>query len=179
MEKLFDPAEKLFHHAREIRVPGGVIAGYDQGEYGGKISFISAYGNEQILVNENFKGFYVLDERLFALSGFSNMFSDRGRLNEIVLSEEKWQAVQILDFDSCPESYMILDKTVYIATNKALLVIENCEIVNTFIMEAAWGGLFPNSMSFENAKMYIGMKNGMVSVGLEDKKIKWYPLASK
>ena len=177
--KAFDSDDRLFNYSRELRVPGGRIVGYDHGEFGGKISFISNRGNESPLVDENFKGFYIVDDRLFALSGMDHFFTDKGHIYEMVYSEEKWEAVLMLDLFSCPQSYLLVDKTLYIATNKALMVVENCEIKESMTIEVSWSGLFPNSIVQANASLYIGMRGGMVSVGLEDKKITWYCLASK
>jgi len=162
--KSFDSAERLFDYTRELKVPGGVIAGYDHGEFGGKVSFISAAGREEILVNENFKDFYILEDRLYALTGMSNLFSDSGHLYELLMIDDKWQAGEIMDLKSCPRSYLVADKVLFIATDKELLIIENNEIIKAVEIEGP---------------LFVGMDDGLVSVGYEDKTITWYFLAAK
>jgi len=174
-----NPEERLFNYSSELRIPGGIIAGYDHGEFGGKVSFIPGNGNEHKLINENFKGFYVLENKIFVLTGFSHMFTDKGHVYEINYGGGKLQALPILDLDSCPESYLLVDKILYLATNKALLVVENRKITKLIAIEESWVGLYPNSLVLANSKLYVGMRGGMVSVGLNDKKITWYYLAKK
>jgi len=171
-----NPEDRLFNHSNELPVFNGIIAGYDRGEFGGKVAFIPNSGQEYNLINENFRGFYTLEDRVFVLTGFSHMFSDKGHIYEIIFSEGKWQAEQVLDLASCPESYLLVDKTLYLATNRALLVIEDNKVKESITIEASWVGFYPNSLIKANSKLYVGIRGGMVSVGLDDRKITWYSL---
>jgi len=168
------PEERLFNYSSQIMVFNGVIAGYDYGELGGKISHIPDNGHEYTLINENFKGFCAISDKVFVLTGISHMFTDNGHLHELDYDSGKWFAAQILDLGSCPESYLLLGKTLYLATNKAFLVVEDRKIVQKIPMEESWAGLYPNSLILANSKLYVGIRGGMISVGLDDRKITWY-----
>ena len=168
--------ESLFSHSSELQVFNGKIAGYDYGEYGGKISFIPDSGTEYKLINENFKGFYSSGGRVFVLTGLSNMFTDKGHIYEVIHSDDKWRAVPAIDLESCPESHLTVDGILYVATNKALIVVETGAVTNTIPIDESYVGLYPNSMVWADSKLYIGVNGGMISVGLEDRKITLYSL---
>jgi len=172
-----DPEERLFNYSSKLTVFNGILAGYDHGEFGGAVSFIPKVGAEYKLINENFKGFYSLKDKIYVLAGLSHMFIDRGYLYEVCFLDGKWQAIQILDLGSCPESYLLVEDILYMATNKALLVVENCKISKSVDIEESWVGLHPNSLIVANSKLYVGIRGGMISVGLDDRKIAWYSLA--
>ena len=174
-----DPEERLFNYTSELPVFNGILAGYDHGEFGGAISFIAYDRSEYKLINDNFKGFYAVDDRVFVLAGLSHMFIDRGSIYEIYFSDGKWQAERVIDLGSCPESYLLVGETLYLATNRALHVVENCKISKSVAIEESWVGLHPNSLIVADSKLYMGVRGGMVSVGLDDRKVSWYSLVSK
>ena len=162
-----------------VKTNYGKIEGIDNGEWGGKVKFSPYVGLGYTLVGENFRGFYMVNGRLFVLTGLVHGMGDKGSLYELYFDNGSWKAKLIYNFKSSPNTYLVVENNVYVITNKALYLMENGTTVKTILKKAFWDGLYPNSMILANSKLYVGMRGGMFSVGLDDKAITWYPIVDR
>jgi len=167
-------ADKEYDRVNELKTYKGRIVGTDEGEWGGAIEFSPDFGSGYTMLESNFKGFYIVDGRIFVLTGLAHLISDFGYLYELTYVDGKWKAEPILNLDSAPNAYMVIDETLYLVTNKAVLVIENGEITKSISGDDSWWALYPNSLVVVGSDLYMGLRHGMFHVDLESGDITKY-----
>ena len=165
-------------YSNNLEVEQGTIMGVDNGEWGGGVKFIPKKGNEYKLIDENFRGFYVVGEKKYALTGLSHLSLDWGNIYQLKYSSKKWKAKKVIDLGSCPKTFLLKDEKLYLVTDTTLCVIEDGKISENLVKEAFWRSLYPNSIVFANESLYIGMRGGIFSYNLNSKKETWYEVIS-
>ncbi len=160
----------------EIKTDQGRIIGIDGGEWGGQVKFAPNFGLGYTVIEENCRGFYSTDNRLFVLTGLGHMAVDEGNVYELTFHDGKWSAEKTLDLQSSPQAYLLVEETLYLITNKALFVIENGEIVKQIAGDDNWASLSPNSIVVANSTLYMGTNGGMFAVDLSTHTIERYVL---
>ena len=163
-----------YNRVYELKTGKGKIVGTNGGEWGGNIKFIPIFGSGYTLVAENFLGFYIIENRIFAFTGIAHMDTDEGSLYELIFNNGKWKAERIIDLESEPQSYLLVDKTLYLVTNKNLFIIENDKIAKQIVAGDSWFSLYPNSIVVINSTVYMGARGGMFSVDLDNETIGRY-----
>ena len=164
------------NYLRELKTSNGKFRGKDNGEWGGNVRFFPHIGFGYKLLDDNFRGFYTVNNRSFVLTGLSHMFSNAGCLYELKYYKGKWHAELKFNFESTPKAYLVVDDIVYLITDKSLYKIVNGDEIEIISDNAFWSGLSPNSMILANSKLYVGIKGGMFSIGLDNKTETWHPI---
>ena len=160
----------------ELKTKRGKIIGTNGGEWGGEIKYIPNFGLGYDLVNKNFLGFYMIDNRAFVLTGLGHMTVDEGSIYELLYTNGRWKAEYVLDLNSEPQTYLIINNTLYVVTNKSLLLIEDNKITKSIYGKNMWNSLYPNSMIVVNSTVYFGIRGGMISVNTNNNTIERYVL---
>ena len=166
--------EDWFYRSDKLQVEDGVLLGYDKGEWGGGIVFRPDDGLEYELVNMNFQGFFLVGDRIYALTGLVHIIDFGGNIYEIRFIEDKWTAEWVYSLGSCPELFLVVDDTAYIATNKTLVVMRDGGAVETLVDDAFWTGLDLSSIIYANQSVFIGMQGGVYSYDTITGKETWY-----
>jgi len=161
-------------HPNELRVENGTFIGSDRGEWGGSIVFKPDDGSEYEILRKNFRGFYTIGDKKFALTGLLHLMDWGGNIYELVFDDGKWKAEMALDIESCPEVFLLVSNDLYIATNKALIVVRAGKSIETLVENVFWSGLYPNSMVYANHSIFIGMRGGVYVYDLNAKTETWY-----
>jgi hypothetical protein len=169
-----------------LSVDNGTIVGLDFGEYGGGINFIADNGSGYRILGDNFRGFFtpnnrgysIADDKKYVLTGSSHLVSS-GNLYELNFIKNKWEANMLMDFHSCPETFLAINEKMYVATDDSLVVVNDGKIIDTLVKNAFWAGLYPNSMIYNNNSIYIGMRGGVYAYNLIDKTEIWYNLTDE
>lgn len=161
----------------EMECDEGVFVGRYGGEWGGNIRFESKEGYSYQILEDNFRGFTTIGEKYYVLTGLAHMGTDYGAFYEFVFEEGIWQAKQVGDLGSCPNTFLLIDNKLYIVTNKAMFVFDaEKDRVSTLVESTLWENMYPNSMLYANRSIYIGMRGGMFVYNLDWKTQKWYVL---
>ena len=159
----------------------GTMIGWGHGEWGGGIIFIPIETDvfpEYRVMSENFFSFYRIGDRIFALTGLAHLGSSRGSIYELVVVgetfEDRWEAVKILDIQYAPETFLLVNEDLYIATSNTLIIVKNGEISDILIENAGWGTLYPDSMVYANNSIFVGMRGWICEYDLDTRTEKWY-----
>jgi len=160
-------ASEYQHHEDVLRTAKGRIVGANKGEWGGSVRFIPRFGAGYTLINDNFCGFYVINDRVFALTGLAHLTLDFGAIHELSYKNGKWTAQIILDLESEPKAYIVVDETLYVVTGKDLLIVKNDEIVKSIPGRNGWFAAYPNSIVVADSTLYMGLRHGMFAIDLE------------
>jgi len=180
--------ERGYTNYGEMEVENGIIIGRDDGEWGGGIEFKPRSGSAYTILGENLFGFYTIEEKKFVITERAYLGKyDHGRIYELILADNKWQAKKIFDIGGQPEAFLVVQDKLFIVTNDSLLLIKDGES-KILIENAFWepyfpfsqngmhymGPLAPRSMVYGNHTIYIGMYGGMYAYDLQTGMEKWY-----
>jgi hypothetical protein len=163
-----------------LEVENGTIVGFNKGEFGGWIVFMPNDGPLYEILNENFRGFYTIGDKIYVLTGLAHMVSDYGSIYELTFVKNKWTAREILDIGNCPAIFLLVNDELYIATyDDTLLIIKDGKISNILVKDSFFGMLHPNSMIYANNSIFIGMTGGVYMYDLDTGMDKWYEFLIK
>jgi hypothetical protein len=77
----------------QLLVPGGVLMGLDEGEFGGGLEFRSLAGKAQAIFGENVVGLYKQNDQIVAVTNLYRMTINAGNLYHLVRSSDgHWEA---------------------------------------------------------------------------------------
>jgi hypothetical protein len=148
---------------QSFQVANGVLEGWDNGEFGGGISFRSKSGSSDTLTTENLRSFIQTREGVRALVGLAHLSFDRGKLLALEPAPDgHWRARELIDLQSAPQTFVAVDSdTLLIVTSKSVLQVVTGR-VNKLFESKLWWGLYPNSVARDKAgTIYIGMRGGV------------------
>lgn len=165
----------------ELSTTKGKFVGTNYGEFGGTVDFVPNTGKSYTLINDNFIGFYAIGERLFVLTGLAHT-SNNGTIYELKFSSGKWKAILLTELESCPTAYLVIEDTLYLATDKGIMLANHTdESIAVYGSRSFWAGQVPISTSIvcANESIYVGMRGGVYAVNTEDLTETWYILSAK
>lgn len=143
---------------------------------GNQIRYLSKDGESYALETELCSlGFCETDNTILAFTGLSHMGSNYGYLYEIKYDGIRWTANKLIELDGCPNTYLLVDKTLYLTAGNKILIIEESRIVKSIALDG-FEAMFTTSMLYSNEKLYIGMCGGMMVIDLSDYSVSWYTL---
>ena len=87
------------------------------------------------------------------------------------------EANVIIDLGSQPSAYVVVDETLYVATCKDVVVIENGEVVKSISGNSSWFAAYPNSIVVANSVLYMGLRHGMFAIDLNSGELYRYFIA--
>jgi len=173
--KVTEPLDPIYPD--ELRIDSGVFRGVDDGEfYFGEIVFYSDSGEEYQILDENFRGFYTVNNKIYVLTGLAHMGSDEGCVYLIFYQNDKWVVKKIINLKSCPNVFMQHNDETYIVTGKGIVIIKDEKIVDELISDAGWGCLYPHSILMFNDSLFVGMRGGVYEFNLKVRTGTWYDL---
>jgi len=188
----------------KLKVENGYIIGFDMGEFGGSVHFtplqdvvnvpidtefydvprlLSSHyshrdsGESYNILNENFRGFILHNDRKFVLTGIAHMTKDVGCLYELLLEGNIWHVKKLIDIGSRPHVFVQSGATTYLASSRSLLRINQADDklkIKTLVKNVGWGSLYPNSLVYANDSLYVGMRGFIYEYNLKSGKEKWY-----
>lgn len=168
--------EKIRRNVSELKIKGGVLKGLNNGEWGGKLSFISNTNRKsELLIKEgNIKFLFLFKKRIFFIEGLAHLGSSYGALFELKKARNKFYFKKVLDFDDAPEAFAIYEDKIYIASHKNFYQINDFKkklvFQNTF-----WNNLYPNSLViFDENNIFMGIRSGVVKLDVQTKKTKFF-----
>jgi hypothetical protein len=175
-ENTFKIDSVTHNYYSELKIPSGTLKGKDNGEWGGKIEFISNNKNEQIvLIKEgNVKFIFQINNKIYFIEGLAHMSFNEGELFELQYSGSKFSYKSILKFEDCPEAISIYDNKIYIAGYGNFYVVDNFKKKIIFKNEF-WSDLIPNSVAVVNEKeIYLGIRGGIIKLDLDKNNVLFY-----
>lgn len=171
---------KPCHHLRELPIEEknilkGVFENVDHVKYNGK-SFLRFSPRDDASINsiidENCRGFLMTGNRCFTITGLSHLGRSYGKIYELTFSDDVCIANKICDVGCCPETFLVAENTIYLATGTSLLALKDTRLYKLANYD---GWLCPGSLVYSDGCLFIGMRAGWVcKYNLRTKKIEWY-----
>lgn len=150
------------HVARQTRA--GVLLGYNNGEWGGKLIWSSSDGSiRHELLDDNVVAILELEGRFIVLVGLSHLCSNHGRVVEYVDEAGAFRPGRMTELGSAPKAAVIEPTgAILVATTRGLLRVTT-EFHIHRLQDSQWGMFYPVSMVMAApATVYVGMR-GIVS----------------
>jgi hypothetical protein len=171
------PLPAVERDADSITVSDGVLAGDDNGEFGGAIWWHGSNGKRDTLRVEgrdsrrfyadNLRGFIRRGAAIYALVGLSHMGLNDGELLSLSnVSGKRWHAQQVLDFGAAASAYTSAGgDTVLVLTTDSLYAVELDPVApnhQALYGNPVWRGLYASSVARDRAgSIYIGMRSAI------------------
>lgn len=163
----------------ELRISKGILKGKDNGEWGGKLEFISDDGKTIAIKKGNVKFVFQFNGKIYFIEGLSHLDVNRGELFELKQSKDGFNYSSLLKFEDAPEAICIFENKIYVAGYKDFYVINNFT-KKTVFKDAFWSDLYPNSIAIiDETKVFMGIRGGIVKLNLLEKKMKFYKVLEK
>ncbi len=138
----------------------GWLIGSDDGEWGGKLYWLSNEGEQAIeLLKDNIRGIISSGDTAFILAGLAHLTIDEGMIYKVSARRDgKLQSEVILDLKAQPQSFVVANNSVFILLNDKLLRLEpNGQ--TSVLAESDYQLLYPNSMAITSSGViYVGMR---------------------
>jgi hypothetical protein len=160
----------------ELKITNGILKGYNHGEWGGKLSFQPNDKSEKEIEIKtgNVKFVFNYNNKIYFIEGLAHMSINEGFLYELQIEGNKFSYKKIIDFEDCPEAYIIFDNNIYIASYESFYKIEDLKI-ETIYKDDFWRSLYPNSIALKSEeKVFVGIRGGLVELNLKTKTKKLY-----
>lgn len=143
-----------------LKVEGGWIAAYNEGEFGSAIYWFSMDGKKKKKLSEHqINAFLCEGDRIFAVEGLAHLSTSHGSMIEIVKENGIWMVKEFLPLPSSAEAIARIATGDYaIVTSDSLLRVNLKREILILIPNANWGCLYPNSIEVDDGYIYIGMR---------------------
>ena len=142
-----------------VKMPGGVLVGYDGGEWGGDLRWGSDDGsNLRVLLKENVVGIVRISPRLLVLTGTHHMKTNRGSIFEIRTTGAAEVGVEpLVELDGKPEAFAVArDGVLLLTTGHGIYQLRDDKIDR--LREEDLSLLYPNSIVARDDGIYVGMR---------------------
>lgn len=159
-----------------FRVDDGYLVGFNNGEFGGSLSWFSIDGKANYMIGHfNLQQFISRDGKVYAIQGLSHMSFNEGTILQIEKKAGKWTAFNYLKLPSAPRAITTDHKNRFlIATASALLRIDEKSGIQSLYENNNWlYYLYPNSVVCHNGVVYVGMRGGIFRYYPNSKKHEW------
>lgn len=157
----------------------GYLVGYNHGEFGGGLKFVSLYNHYSYNINNNdrenewkygymnnnIEKIFVYNNKIYATRGLSHMTSTNGSLIEIFYDNGLWKYKVITKLIECPDLTIEHNGLIYFITLQYIVKM-NKELSFNQILKSPlyWGVLYPNSTFIKGADIYIAMRKGIMII---------------
>lgn len=163
----------------KLKIPTGILRAKDNGEWGGKIEFISNDNKIINIKNGNVKFVFQLNNKIYFIEGLAHLGINEGELFELKYTKNIFTYKSLHKFEDAPEAMSIFQNKIYIAGYKNFYVVDDLTKKIVF-KDAFWSDLYPNSIAIINeTKVFIGIRSGIVKLNLPEKKIHFYKALEK
>lgn len=160
----------------ELKITGGILKGYNHGEWGGNLSFQpnDKRKKEIEIKTGNILFIFNYKNKIYFIEGIAHMSINEGFLYELQIKKNKFSYKKIIDFGDCPEAYTIFDDNIYVASYQSFYKIKNLKM-ETIYKDDFWGSLYPNSIAIKNEEqVFMGIRGGIIELNLKTKIKKLY-----
>jgi hypothetical protein len=154
---------------KQLAVPGGLLEGWDGGEWGGGVLFRGSAGGTDTLIRESLHAFAETRAGALALVGIAHLSLDRGSLFHLEQAANgRYRATHLADLGSEPRAVLkISDDSLLVASNRRVLAIGPSGSVATIFSTDLWWGLYPNSIVRDSSgAIYVGMRGAVARIRL-------------
>ncbi len=165
----------------ELNISNGKLIGINNGEWGGKLTFIPIDTNKQNIEikSGNIKFIFTFKEKIYFIEGLAHMGYSGGAIFELDTIENKFSYNKLVDFDDAPEAFTIYQDKFLIATHEKFYVVKDFKKELVF-QDAFWRSLYPNSIAvLDEENVFLGIRGGIVKLNLKDKTLKFYKYDNK
>lgn len=147
-------------HRDSVKVNGGWLVGYDAGEWGGKIWWRSAHGEEEEIAEDNLFAFIRSQDEVLALTGLAHLHVNEGALFRLVQDEVgTWKREHLMDLPSAPAALTVLPgDTLLLATGKGLVELK-APGHQMILHENDMWGLAETIVSDRAGVVYVGLRS--------------------
>jgi len=118
--------------------------------------------------------FFKFRDSLYFMEGMANMSINKGAIYKIDMKKDGGSITKVMSFDDAPQSMVIKDDTIYIATFKRFYLLNNWK-KEMELDDLFWEGLYPNSLAIKDkTTLYTGLRGGYAKINLKTKQITFY-----
>jgi hypothetical protein len=165
----------------ELQMSNGKLVGIDNGEWGGGLSFVptDTTQSQKKIIRGNIRHIFRFQGNIYFIHGIAHMSISEGTLYRLDTLNQTFVYTKILDFEDAPEAYAVYDNKILIAAHESFYVVNDFK-KQQIVKEAFWSSLYPNSIAaFDNNNIFIGMRGGIVKLGLLTGSFKFYKFTPK
>jgi hypothetical protein len=148
-------------HRHVLKVPDGFLVGFDAGEWGGALFWLSSNGQRwRKLANENVQGLVALGTReVLVLQGLNHLGGERGAARWFQQgTDARWTLSAEKKLDAGPQMFTATRDGVYVVTARSLMRIDRDHQV-TILQKLPTALLYPNSMTADaDGALWLGMR---------------------
>jgi hypothetical protein len=160
-------------------VYNGYLIGYNHGEFGGGLKYVSLYNDYSYhveLINKeeewkynhvsrNIREIFEYNGRIYALRGLAHMTLNNGGLYEIIFKDGKWRYKYISNLPGTPSISFKYNNLVYIVTTEHILTFDKLGNLNTILKSPFyWGSLYPTNSFVKDKDIYLAMRKGILVI---------------
>ncbi len=147
-----------------LKVEGGWIAAYNQGEFGSAVYWFSQDGKDKKKLSDHQINEFLLEgDRIFAVEGLAHLGMSRGSMIEISKKSSGWSVEEFLPLPASAVAIARIGAGDYaVVTSDMLLRINLKKEILILIPETDWRGLYPNSIQIDDGFIYIGMRQFVI-----------------
>ncbi|MGJ8591821.1 MAG: hypothetical protein ACSHXF_04700 [Aquaticitalea sp.] len=160
-------------------VYNGFLIGYNHGEFGGGLKFVSlnndySYSIELIdkenewkynYVSRNIREIFEYNNRIYAMRGLAHMGLNNGGLYEIIFKNGKWSYKYISNLPGTPDIVFVHKNIVYIVTTQNILKFDEIGGLKTILKSPFyWGSLYPSNAFIKGNDIYLAMRKGILII---------------
>lgn len=143
-----------------LAVADGFLVGYDAGEWGGALYWISADGTTHTeIAKENVRGVLAVgDDAAVAFEGLAHMGINEGAVRWLKRAPNGWTTDTVGKLDGQPQAIVAAPDAMYVVTFESLVRIRTDRTIET-IQKVTTEGLYPDSMAVDaTGQLWIGMR---------------------
>lgn len=155
-----DPPRQPRGRRHVVQVRDGFLAGYDGGEWGGALYWMSKDGaTSTALGQDNVHGVVAIgDDEAIALEGLAHMGINEGAVRWLARTPAGWSTRTIDKLDGQPQALAVAPDAVYTITLDSLYRIKRDHTIDK-VQTVSTPGLYPDSMAVDaTGGLWIGMR---------------------
>ena len=157
-------------------IPGGVLIGENDGEWGGNLMFKPSEGpKREILIKEgNITAIFLFQGKIHVLEGLAHLGTNEGALYILEPQGDSFLPKLLFTFDSAPYAAAPYGDTLLILAHDAFFTIHDGEKTAVF-SKTFWGALYPNSLAaIDLENVYCGLRGGILKLNVKNRRMELY-----
>ena len=150
----------------------GKLIGYDEGEFGGRLNYISNSEPSKIIeiMFGNIVDIFDFNNKIYILEGGYK----GGSISELKIENETFEVKRLYNFDNPPLAVQVFENKIYVVSFNGFYVVENNDWEKIFYNQF-WWGLYPSSIAyFDDENIFLGIRSGIVKLDIKNKTVELY-----
>jgi hypothetical protein len=169
----------------------GYLVGYNHGEFGGGLKYVSIFNdydyNVELIdkkdewkysyIPKNVKDIFEFNNKVYVTRGLAHLIDGNGGLFEVIYKNGKWNYKFISKLPGTPDITFEENNSLYIITTQHILRYDkNGKMTMLLKSPFYWGYLYPTNSFIKNNDIYLAMRKGILIIrDFESKpKYEWY-----